>query len=197
MAAGGSGPAPPGEGPIRYGWKEIADHFGVTVRTVQLWEAEKGLPVRRLPGERGRAYAAEAELRAWRETGAGTGAAGAVPANGSGGRTRRLAGGLVLLGLAVLGGWLGWRSLRFRQPLAARVEGGVLVALDQALDTLWRTAVGAEAVAGIPHAGQSSGVQVLDLDGDGRNEVLFLKRHGGTNPPSGELLCFSVRGSPL
>lgn len=46
-------------------WKEIAAHFGVTVRTVQIWEAERSLPVRRLPGIKGRVYAYLDELEAW------------------------------------------------------------------------------------------------------------------------------------
>ena len=36
----GNGQTPPGE--ARQGWKEIADYFGVTTRTVQMWEAERG-----------------------------------------------------------------------------------------------------------------------------------------------------------
>lgn len=47
------------------GWKEIANHVGRDVRTVQRWEY-RGLPVRRLPGaERGNVYALVSELDAW------------------------------------------------------------------------------------------------------------------------------------
>lgn len=31
-------------------WKEIAGYLGRSVRTVQRWEAERGLPVHRIPG---------------------------------------------------------------------------------------------------------------------------------------------------
>jgi tetratricopeptide (TPR) repeat protein len=51
------------------GWKAIADHLRKTERTVQRWEKNKGLPVRRLRAdpaeEQGRVYAYKSELDAW------------------------------------------------------------------------------------------------------------------------------------
>jgi hypothetical protein len=32
-----------------HSWKEIVAYLRVTVRTAQIWEVERGLPVRRLP----------------------------------------------------------------------------------------------------------------------------------------------------
>ena len=49
-------------------WKEIASHLGVGVRTAQVWERERGLPVRRLPGPRGRVYVTVDALDTWRGT---------------------------------------------------------------------------------------------------------------------------------
>ncbi len=47
-------------------WKEIASYFGADERTVKRWEASRGLPVHRVPGEaRAPVYAYEAELAAW------------------------------------------------------------------------------------------------------------------------------------
>jgi len=46
-------------------WKEIAHHLGVNVRTAQKWEQERGLPVRRASGVRGRVSADTATLDAW------------------------------------------------------------------------------------------------------------------------------------
>lgn len=43
-------------------WKEIADYLGVAERTAQKWESERGLPVRRLPGPKGRVSADPADL---------------------------------------------------------------------------------------------------------------------------------------
>jgi tetratricopeptide (TPR) repeat protein len=46
-------------------WKEIASFFGRDERTVKRWEKERGLPVHRLPGERGGVFAWSQELTAW------------------------------------------------------------------------------------------------------------------------------------
>lgn len=50
-------------------WKEIANHFGRGVTTVQRWEQEEGLPVRRLPhAKKGSVFAYRHELDAWHTT---------------------------------------------------------------------------------------------------------------------------------
>lgn len=47
-------------------WKEIACHLGASVRTVQRWEREFRLPVRRLQAKRGAVvFAFTAELETW------------------------------------------------------------------------------------------------------------------------------------
>lgn len=48
------------------GWKAIADYLDVSVRTVQNWEKDLGLPVRRHPGAHGRIYATSPELDVWK-----------------------------------------------------------------------------------------------------------------------------------
>ena len=87
-------------------WKEIATHLGVSVRTAQMWEAQRGLPVRRLPGPRGRVLATTTELDLWKLS--GTGPAAALPLATPGVASRKwwiaagavavLAGGLVVIG---------------------------------------------------------------------------------------------------
>lgn len=48
------------------GWKEIGRRLGVDERTAKRWEATRGLPVHRVPGEpRAPVYAHPAELSAW------------------------------------------------------------------------------------------------------------------------------------
>ena len=48
------------------GWKSVAGYFGRDVSTVMRWAAQRGLPVRRLPGEgRSSVYALPDELAAW------------------------------------------------------------------------------------------------------------------------------------
>jgi hypothetical protein len=51
------------------GWKDIAAHFGRSVRTVERWEAELGMPVHRMATGKGETvYAFASELERWRET---------------------------------------------------------------------------------------------------------------------------------
>jgi hypothetical protein len=51
---------------ILSGWKEIANHLGKGVRTVQRYERELGLPIRRPAGKsRGSVVATAGELDAW------------------------------------------------------------------------------------------------------------------------------------
>ena len=49
-------------------WKEIASHLGVNVRTAQRWERERGLPLRRFPGRRGRVAITKTALDVWQRT---------------------------------------------------------------------------------------------------------------------------------
>ena len=46
-------------------WKQIAGFLGVSERTAQHWEGEKGLPVKRLAGTKGRVSADVADLERW------------------------------------------------------------------------------------------------------------------------------------
>jgi tetratricopeptide (TPR) repeat protein len=66
MAGAGTKPLPEG---LLDGWKQIAEYLGRTERTVQRWEKNKGLPVRRLqadsPEEQPRVFAYKAELDLW------------------------------------------------------------------------------------------------------------------------------------
>ena len=54
---------------VLHGWKEIARYIQRDVRTVERWEKQRGLPVRRVPGQgRAAVYARVAELEAWLES---------------------------------------------------------------------------------------------------------------------------------
>jgi hypothetical protein len=46
-------------------WKQIAAFLARDERTAMRWEKEQGMPVRRIPGKRGRVYASRAEISAW------------------------------------------------------------------------------------------------------------------------------------
>src|SRR5262252_2766541 len=47
-------------------WQDVASYLGVSVRTAQTYEKTMGLPIRRMPGPRGRIVADPAELDRWR-----------------------------------------------------------------------------------------------------------------------------------
>jgi tetratricopeptide (TPR) repeat protein len=66
MTAAGSPEAQIGAGPPLRSWKEIAAFFGKDERTVKRWEARRGMPVHRLPGQtRATVYAYPSELQEW------------------------------------------------------------------------------------------------------------------------------------
>src|SRR5437899_10202048 len=48
------------------GWKQIAHYLGVTERTAQVWEQSARMPVHHLPGSKGRVFAIDSELNAWK-----------------------------------------------------------------------------------------------------------------------------------
>ncbi len=82
-------------------WKEISAYLGVSVKTAQLWEQQRGLPVHRLPGPRGRVYATAEELDRWK----GSGTTSTVSSH-----TRKFVlAGLVVMAVAV---GLGLRQMR-------------------------------------------------------------------------------------
>lgn len=55
---------------ILQGWKDIAAYVSRDVRTVKRWETQRGLPVRRMPGEgRSNVYAVLSEIDAWLASG--------------------------------------------------------------------------------------------------------------------------------
>lgn len=65
-AAGGGPVFPGGSGARLDSWKAVAEYLGRHVTTVQRWEHEEGLPIRRHQHEkRGSVYAYPAELDAW------------------------------------------------------------------------------------------------------------------------------------
>ena len=57
-----------------YGWKAIAEYLLRDERTAKRWEKQRGLPVRRIPGEgRANVYVQRSEVEAWLQHGASRG----------------------------------------------------------------------------------------------------------------------------
>ena len=48
------------------GWKAVAAHLKVSIRTIQDWENTKAFPVHRLPGKKGRVFAHSEEVNRWK-----------------------------------------------------------------------------------------------------------------------------------
>lgn len=116
-------------------WKGIADYLGVNVRTAQRWEAEKGLPVRRLGGPRGRVLAVAAELDAWRK------AASQRSDWWNDLRVVRayalaVTGILLVAGALALALYLDFRAMG--SPSGFQVTGNGLIVMDQGGRELWR-----------------------------------------------------------
>lgn len=147
------------------GWKDVAAYLGRSVRTVQRWERELGLPVRRVRTQAGEViYARRGELDGWlasRSTesdveangDSGDAGDGVVAADGeppapryAADKTRRSrppaswlwVGGLVLVAAAGFGLSRGWRVAGTRtQPSSWTVEDGALAIRDSAGRLLW------------------------------------------------------------
>jgi hypothetical protein len=160
-------------------WKEIASHLGVSVRTAQVWELERGLPVRRLPG--GRLVASTEELVAWK-------------AGSSRPESRRVRwpwiavlAAVMLSAVAATYGVVVHGS----SPVTWRFAENALVVSDAEGRALWRHVFDRplEPDAYVP--GLDS-VWLGDL-GDGRQSVLFAEYAVADGAP-GILRCFDERG---
>ena len=185
-------PISPPQGEKLASWKEIAAWLGVNVRTAQKWEAESGMPVRRVPGSN-RVIAYTDELRAWLH---GEHEAEAAAARQQGENNRRI----ILWTLAALATVLllataVWISRPSSRLADWRVEGSSLLALDARGRELWRLQLGRSL-----HPEQYSrehdtpAAWIEDIDGDGRKELLFCHHRDGAS--HGDLICFSETGEP-
>lgn len=182
-------------------WKEIAAFFQVTVRTAQNWEAERGLPVHRIPGGRGRVYAEPAELLAW-QTQARLAPADESPALPQHIGWRRWALGAAILTAALV------LFARPGQPKPAapadyRVEGRALIVLDHHGHEIWRYPFDRDVLSNSqldalgPGSAQKARPGFLDLDGDGSPELIFPNRARQEDNLGDELYVFSAGGQRL
>lgn len=175
-------------------WKEIASFFNVSTRTVQKCETERGWPVQRLPGLKGRVFALQNELEAW--------SARALPADPPPEPAQLpaprwkpwawTAGLALLVSLILLVSW------KHRQaPLAShRLEGQILVALDAAGQEAWRYDLGrpVSVESRTEDLGDAAKPWFGDLDGDGSNEMLFIQFQPLRQSGVDRLLCYSRSG---
>lgn len=175
-------------------WKEIAAYLGVSVRTAQKWEAERGLPVQRIPGGRGRVLISVEALAAWMQT------PGIPPVQPDGPelveprrlRLRWIAAAAVFLVVFAAGGaaWVAWHM----QPASWRVDGDFLVVSDDHGREIWRNSFGfpLRDYKAFTEYGLNAG-WIGDLDGDGSSEVVFVVGPKEDGTPM--VVCFSHTGA--
>ena len=151
-------------------WKEIASYLGVSVKTAQLWERDRGLPVRRLPGRRGVVVASVSALETWKQ------ATSTAPVNTPAVGFRRW----YLLAVAMLllaGGGVYVSFVRSGHLATCRLQENTLIVSDARGRELWRHLF-AQPLEPWSAAEDDERVWIGDL-GDGRKSVLF-----GEYPPA-------------
>lgn len=199
--------------PELHGWKQIADHLGITVRAAQNWEKAKGLPIRRMSGARGRVFAAIADLERWRQSqtqsqvSEDAGSADSIsdsdssitPKASRAGRiwtsglvTRAVMGAAAVLALtATIVYFVFYRP---GPPARGRIENNTLIVSDARGRELWRKEFQEKLREFLEPEGNYR-AWAGDLERDGQVEILFaLVYQKSPTVVSGELICYSSKG---
>lgn len=173
-------------------WKEIAAYIAVNVRTAQKWEKSRGLPVRRLPGQKGRVVANPEDLDRWKAE------VGDRPRWWNDSAILRWYSLMVSAAAVALLGWAVAERRAGRhpgEPSLYRVEQRTLVVMDASGRQLWSHSFDD------PFAYQAyeGGLGLLrtafaDVDGDGRTELLFAYYSVRADTEGVDLYCFSDTG---
>jgi len=202
------------------GWKAIAAHLRVSVRTAQYLEKKQELPIFRCGGEGGQVSAWPADLEAWQAAGRkwslpppgpeGPAQAKAVARTESANpgssippqglpRRRRAAGWLAALAaggaLLALTVWLA-SGKTGRTPAGFDVAGSDLVTFDQHGKELWRYAFEQPLfIAGYKNeTAQPRMVWFANLDGSGHTDTLFIYMPADWQARGKAVYCFSDTG---
>lgn len=188
-------------------WKEIASYLGVSVKTAQVWEATRGLPVRRLPGPRVQVRAVVAELELWKTSAAPTAEpasapepplpirvperAGAEPARLIGFPGLRVRLWVLGVGLVVVGVFVAL-GMGLRRPVVSSVSvvRDALVGFDGRGTALWRHDFGSLRPDAYTNGDRRSWVG--DLGGE--RVVLFVPTPAGLVDNSVPLVCLDTAG---
>ncbi len=179
-------------------WAEIATYLAVSIRQAQYLEKRSALPVRRVPGERGRVVAYTNDIDDWkrRRLAPPIDAAPAAPVPASGGKRRRwrlasLAAASTLC-LLVLGVY-GFENLQRDEPNSFRVAGKVLTVFGQSGQPLWRYSFPSRARER-DYIEHPDFCMFSDLEGDGSLETFCIFRPLDRDAVGDRLYCFDARG---
>lgn len=204
---------------ILEGWKEISEHLKVSVRTAQNYARDHGLPVYRLPGNKGRVWAKTSELDSWKPHASGisveTSAKSTLPcsvlSNSAASTETRapaaarprprilgisLLGAMVLTFLVVIFFFYSWHGNHPGRPLSYRVSGRVLQTFGEKNESLWSFA--------LPDVPQCTSMNAwperncglfADVDNDGKVELLYPYEASSRPNASSTLYCFRADGS--
>lgn len=185
---------------ILISWKEIADYLGFDVRTCQRWEKDSMLPVHRfIDSSKSRVFSYKQDLDAWFER-----------KNQSEIKNRRrylffltpvLA--LVLIFIFLI------RPQMPKNPHDFRIEGSELVVLNKNRKEIWRYDTDIRGLQDeafywnhfqFKRRGRGKRqmdlplIMIIDLNRDGKNEVLFAQTSVDYNYAPSRLFCFSSKG---
>ncbi len=170
-------------------WKEIANYLRISIRTAQLWERDRGLPIRRLPGPRGLVSAKPSELDDWRNSAPPP----ETPHQPSHPPPRQSPRWWWAAALLLIVGGLAWIILlRAPDPVYVRLNDDTLIAIGPQGDELWRVNLFASQIA-LPIEPSRTRLWVGDLDGDGHQEVLYGRRDNEHREKDG-LYCYGSNG---
>ena len=168
-------------------WKEIAAYLSVTVRTVQRWEKEANLPIHRQgTGRRSRVVAYSDELDSWLrpEKSQYIEPKKQVPA-----WVWYALIALVVLSVAVATWFWFGNQVKMQRAL---VEDNALKAMDEHNRVIWQRNFPS---LNQPFYSQTSDTAlVIDLDGDGKKELLFNMVPANASGIPGRLLCYESDG---
>jgi len=174
-------------------WKEIANRLDVSVRAAQLWEKERGLPVRRLPGRRGRVFVRVDELEAWLLT--ENASFPPQPASRATGARSLIAVGAIGIVVVAIVAAVAMLAGEHPQPADTRVTAGALIVLDAVGDELWRAEF-PDALLAASYSAEMFAPRLVDLDGDDSLEVVFTHFPDALEA-SDQLICYSATGEEL
>ncbi|MDX2154040.1 MAG: hypothetical protein SFV54_25090 [Bryobacteraceae bacterium] len=163
------------------------------MKTAQVWEATRGLPVRRLPGPRVQVRANRAELDSWK-----TATPVPLPAAPSAEKQMSHTTWWLLFGslAAVLVGAAGFAVGMGAPALAsAKIVDDALVGLDREGMQLWRHAFAS--LDAVPYKDGDRRLWVGNLDGDGQPDVLFVPIPHGFIRESVPLVRLDAQGHEI